>query len=240
MKRCIAAIALAVFTLAPCLAEEGDLDTRLKSVEESLDQMKRDKAEESAPNLTQSLDWGSGWALGVNMGTELSDPAVGIDVLSPIFLKNFRVGFTNFAWFDHNYPEPITSPDKEYITTGMLAGLRVIYTSPLFFNFTRLYCGFGYDYAVLVGMGDASAIAAGSPPVLQKTTTEIFCGIDLFVRRNMSAYLEFVPQLTPLSFGGVTVFEWLSEGDEAYFNAVNTIPGWSNGVTLKTGLRFYF
>lgn len=213
MKRFIAAIALAVFALAPCLAEEGDLDARLKSVEDSLDQMKRDKAEEIAPNLAQSLDWGKGWALGLNMGTELSGPSVGIDALSPVFLENIRVGFASSAWFDLDDPEPLSSSDTEYVTSGILAGLRIIYTSPLFFNFTRLYGGIGYDYALLIGMGDGPAIAAGNAPILQKTTTEIFGGIDFFVSRHMSAYLEFVPQWTPLSFGGVTVFEWVSESD---------------------------
>jgi hypothetical protein len=221
-------------------ADDGDLESRLKSVEESLDQMKRDKAEQQAPNLAQGLDWGNGWAFGLNMGTELSGPATGVDVLSPVFLNNFRVVLTNSVWFDFDYPEPLTNPDTEYETIGMLSGLRVVYTSPLFFNFTRLYGGLGYDYALLIGMNDADAMTSGNVPILQKTTTEVFGGIDFFVSRKMSAYLEFAPQWTPLAFGGITVFEWVSDSDKAYFRAVNAIPGQGEGVTLKAGLRFYF
>jgi hypothetical protein len=243
----MAFILMLFFAGAFCFAEENDLESRLKSVEESLDQMKRDKTEESVPSLTQSLDWGRGWGLGINTGTLLNAPAFGLDLESPMFFNHFRAELTTMVWMDEKYPEPISYPNLAYCAAGGLGGLRVAYYSPLYFNFMRIYGGLGADAVGLVGavmdfskLDSYENLSAEERMAMLRIasgiTSETFAGVEVFMAKKQSAYLELVSDWVP-----IISHYWIADKDMSFFKAVNAMPGKGGmGVTLKIGLRFYF
>jgi hypothetical protein len=238
-------IASLALIIAPCVAQAGSeeaaatadgFEERIQALEETIDQMKRDGADASPLPLTQPLDWGKGWSIGANMGTMLSAPSVGIDVSSPLILKRLRVEATTSFWAEANTPEPISNPETEYIDLGTLAGLRLSYYSPLFLNFTRVYCGLGADYVFLFGtLTDGPLPEDTEPHYAQGITTEMFAGIVIHTSKRWSSYVELVSDWIPIG-----AYWWIAEEDEAFFSTLESIPGKGMGVTLKCGLRYNF
>jgi hypothetical protein len=234
MKRIICTLALAVMALAPCLAEDSELEARVKSLEESVDQMKQDQAEAETPVLSQKLDWGKGWGLGANMGTMQNAPELGMDVYSPLLFKHFRVEATGMIWLGGNYPEPITHPDVCYTAAGFLGGLRVSYNSALLFNFMRVYGGLGADYYRMIGaQGPFSAFDSNPKHQMNAFITEFYTGVELYTAKNWSVYFEIVSDWSPFY-----AHTWVSEEDARFFHGMDVGPG-TGGVTMKCGFRWY-
>lgn len=238
MKRLMMAIVFFACVLVPCLADDADLQSRVKSIEETVDQMKRDSAGANAQSLSQPLDWGKGWSVSLNLGNLNDANVVGSSITSPLLFNYFRIGLENTIWVREYYPEPISNPETQYLTGADQEGLRIDFVTPLFMNLCRLYSGVGIDGEVCV----INIIQNGQTPstpsaVIIGLTEDVHFGTEFFLSKHMSVNMEY---MINLSFTGISNF-WNYEGDESLSNRVNDMLGTGGSANIfKIGVRFYF
>jgi hypothetical protein len=221
-----------LFILLPfvCLAQESDTDSRLKALEEDMDQLKRDAALSTVPELTQNLDWGKGWSWSIISGNQRHSQGFGIGIATPAFIKSFRTEGQVLFMSGGLLPEPITYPDLNYWRFGITSELRGIWTSPLYFNFSRLYGGMAVNYQHYWGY-IAAQTSATDFVQLNSIMYHLVLGLELFQKSNMSLFFEYTPELT----SGIMD---LGEFDKTFWTR-SGIYGGESAPELKVGVRFY-
>lgn len=229
MKKLVALIMIAVPFVF--YAQDQDLDSRIKSLEESIDQLKRDQAQMAEPQLTQNLDWGNGWSWELDSGIEQGYGTVGAGLTTPLILKNFKMSLDAKLVAGGNYPDTIPSPDLYYTGYGIKADLRGIFTSPLYFNFTKLYGGLVVGFQHMWGY--SNTVPENWPiPTTQFSMIpfNLVFGIELFTDPRRTVFLEY----NPIFFGGGFP---IGDIDWTFWQRA----GFSSGSSpeYKVGIRFY-
>jgi hypothetical protein len=226
MKKYILAILLSVSFLG--FADEASVDSRLKALEETVDQIARDQANAQPPELVQRLDWGKGWGFAFNSGYSAgNNGAIGIEAWTPDIGLGLQLGIMSNIYLSGKRSS--TRADTTYLAPFLEEGLKVFGTSPLFFNFSRIFYGAALKYHACPVLNLVNG-AGGYEKTYQDLWADIYTGIEFFISPKSSVYLEFCPAILNIHYL-ISPYE-SGEIWDIYADNVNS-------YTLKFGIKLY-